>query len=63
MGKRNDMEEIEIWATNDMNPEALESRIAEARSQNKRVIVFRSGHGDLADLTSELLRCNLGFDR
>ena len=61
MAKRDDMEEIEIWATNDMNPNTLESRIAAARSQNKRVIVFRSGHADLADMTSELLRCNLGF--
>ena len=61
MGKRNDMEEVEIWATNDMNPDTLEFRIAEARFQNKRVIVFRSGHADLADLTSELLRRNLGL--
>lgn len=52
------MKEIEIWAPNDMPPEVLEAEIAVLRSQGNRVIVYRSGHGNLVSLTSELLRLN-----
>lgn len=61
--KSNFINEVELWVTNDTPKESLDARIAALRAQGSRVIVFRSGHGDLTDLTGELLRINKDLGR
>lgn len=55
--RRND--EIEIWVPRSTTEGEVQAAIKVGAEQGFRVIVYRSGTGDLAALTSELLRINI----
>ena len=61
IGNRKNIEEVEIWVPNGTSENELNLKVAAIQAQGKRVIVFRSGRGDLAELTGELLKRNLGL--
>ena len=48
----------EIWCAANTPEDELEKQILSLRKQHYTVAVFKSGKGDLADLTYELLRIN-----
>ena len=62
LGRFKSTDEVEIWVSHDMDPKVVDAKIADLRSQGLRVIVYRSGNGDLAELTGELLRANLDLN-
>ena len=47
-----------LWVPNGADQASLDAKIAALRAQGNRVIIFRSGKGDLSELTGELLRRN-----
>jgi len=49
---------VELWVPHDGQPLDLDEQIRRAREKGKMVVVYRSGHADLAEQTSELLRYN-----
>jgi len=64
MAARRDKECIgEIWSPTDELRDSLEARIAACQAQYDKVVVYRSGRGDLVDLTAELLKKNRGIER
>jgi len=48
----------EIWCTSDISAKELDLKVKSLRLQGYTVVVFKSGHESIADLTSELLRIN-----
>jgi len=63
MGKSKFSGEVELWVPNGASESALDARIRALQAQGQRVIVFRSGHGNLAELTGDLLRINKDLER
>lgn len=61
--KRNAKRELEIWSPTTESRESLDARIAACQAQGACVIVYRSGRGDLANLTGDLLRNNREIER
>lgn len=62
LGRRNAADEVEIWVPHTMDSAVLDAKIAALRAQGFRVILFRSGRGDLLELSRELLRANRDLD-
>ena len=50
---------IEIWVSNNVSESELDQCIERCRQCGMPIVVYRSGRGDIADLTSMLLRNNV----
>lgn len=61
--KRNAKREVEIWSPTTEPKESLDARIAACQAQGACVIVYRSGRGNLASHTGDLLRHNKEIER
>jgi len=49
----------EVWCTsNKVNSDKLELLVKSLRLKKYTVVIFKSGSGDLSELTAELLRIN-----
>ena len=49
---------VELWVPRDGEALDLDEQIRRVREKGKMVVIYRSGHADLAEQTSELLRNN-----
>ena len=50
--------EAVLWSATTEPKESLDARIAACQAKGDRVIIYRSGKGDLTALTADLLRQN-----
>lgn len=55
--------EAEVWVSGQTSERAVQAYVAIYQGLGCRVIIYRSGKGDLAELTGDLLRYNKDSER